>query len=96
MAHQINTYMVIRVYNGQTTQNSQLVWRERDGVRHLEPEHGWVNPATISAYYKRLIPRDREALIELLRVAEIEKVEQELADDHAYELSVLANKPLTE
>jgi hypothetical protein len=88
--------MTVRVFNGQTNTSEPLVWRHRLGVSRLEPESGWVNPSTICEYYKSLIPRDRAALIELLRLAEIEKTEQELADDHAYELARLANKPLTE
>ena len=86
--------MTVRVFNGQEG-NQTLVWRTRNGVRHLEPELGWVNSHTICEYYKGLIPRDRAALLALLAQAEIEKTEQELADDHAYELARLANKPLT-
>ena len=87
--------MTVRVFNGQTNTSEPLVWRTRDGVSRLEPESGWVNPQTISAYYKSLTPRDRRHLIQLLEAAEREKVQQEDADDHAYELSRLANKPLT-
>jgi hypothetical protein len=86
--------MTVRVYNGQKG-NEQLVWQTRNGVRVLEPESGWVNPSTISAYYKGLMPKDRRALIELLEQAEREKVAEELADDHTYELARLANRPLT-
>ena len=86
--------MTVRVFNGQQP-NSQLVWRVRDGVRVLEPELGWVNPHTICAYYKSLTPKDRRQVIQLLEQAELEKVQQELADDHAYELARLANQPLT-
>jgi hypothetical protein len=87
--------MTVRVFNGQTNTSEPLVWRTRLGVGRLEPESGWVNPQTISAYYMSLIPKDRAALMDLLRLAEIEKTAQELADDHAYELARLANKPLT-
>ena len=87
--------MTVRVFNGQANTNEPLVWRTRLGVSRLEPESGWVNPQTICAYYMTLTPRQREALIQQLAHAEIEKVQQELADDHAYELSRLANKPLT-
>ena len=87
--------MTVRVFNGQTATNEPLVWRTRLGVSSLEPESGWVNPQTIRAYYMTLTPRDRQALIQLLAHAEVDKVQQELADDHAYELSRLANKPLT-
>ena len=73
-----------------------MVWRTRNGVQTLEPELGWVNSQTICDYYKSLMPKDRKALLALLADAELEKVEQELADDHAYELARLANKPLTE
>jgi hypothetical protein len=87
--------MTVRVFNGQANTNEPLVWRTRDGVSRLEPESGWVNPQTICAYYMTLTPKQREALTQQLACAEIEKVQQELADDHAYELSRLANKPLT-
>ena len=87
--------MTVRVFNGQTPTNEPLVWRTRLGVSRLEPESGWVNPQTILAYYMTLTPRDRQALIQLLAHAEVDKVQQELADDDAYELSRLANKPLT-
>ena len=87
--------MTVRVFNGQTNTNEALVWRTRDGVRVLEPESGWVNPQTICAYYMTLTPRQRESLTQQLARAEIEKTAQELADDEAYELSRLANKPLT-
>jgi len=87
--------MTVRVFNGQTNTNEPLVWRTRDGVRVLEPESGWVNPQTICAYYMTLTPKLRQALIQQLACAEIEKTAQELADDEAYELSRLANKPLT-
>ena len=87
--------MTVRVFNGQNPTNEPLVWRTRAGVSSLEPESGWVNPQTILAYYMTLTPRDRQALIQLLAHAEVDKVQQELADDDAYELSRLANKPLT-
>ena len=86
--------MTVRVFNGQN--NSNLVWHNRNGVQTLEPELGWVNSQTICDYYKGLIPRDRKALLALLAEAELEKVAQEDADDLAYELARLANKPLTE
>jgi hypothetical protein len=88
--------MTVRVYNGQTSQNSQLVWRTRDGVRVLEPEHGWVNPQTICDYYKRLIPSARRSLMERLAQAEIEKSQEEDADELAYELTRLGDEPLTD
>jgi hypothetical protein len=91
--------MTIRVYNGQTTTNSQLVWRNRNGVSVLEPELGWVNPTTIKAYYKSLIPRDRRSLVELLALAEIEKSAEEELDDMVYEQAMALNRanqnPLT-
>ena len=87
--------MTVRVFNGQTNTNEPLVWRTRLGVSRLEPESGWVNPQTICAYYMTLTPKQRESLIQQLARAEIEKTAQELADDEAYELSRLANKPLT-
>lgn len=87
--------MTVRVFNGQNTTNEPLVWRTRLGVSRLEPESGWVNPQTILAYYMTLTPKLRQALIQLLAHAEVRKVQQELADDDAYELSRLANKPLT-
>ena len=79
--------MTIRIHNGQTTKNEQLVWRERNGVRVLEPESGWVNPTTICEYYKSLIPKARRELLELLATAEIEKRLQEDSDEEAYEAS---------
>jgi hypothetical protein len=87
--------MTVRVFNGQTDTNEPLVWRTRLGVSRLEPESGWVNPQTISAYYKTLTPRQREVLVQQLAELEIEKTQQEERDDEAYELSRLANKPLT-
>jgi hypothetical protein len=90
--------MTIRVYNGQTTKNEQLVWRERNGVRVLEPESGWVNSQTICDYYKQLTPKDRRSLIARLAEVEIEKTQQELEDEQAYDQAradYLANRPLT-
>jgi len=90
--------MTVRVFNGQQP-NSQLVWRERAGARVLEPELGWVNPATICEYYKGLMPRDRQALIQLLAQAELDKVQQEDSDELAYDQAradyVASQKPLT-
>jgi len=87
--------MTVRVFNGQRNTNEALVWRTRLGVSHLEPESGWVNPQTICAYYMTLTPRQRQALTQQLAHAEAEKTTQEERDDEAYELSRLANKPLT-
>jgi hypothetical protein len=87
--------MTVRVFNGQTNTNEPLVWRTRLGVSRLEPESGWVNPQTICAYYVTLTPKLRQALIQQLAELEIEKTQQEERDDEAYELSRLANKPLT-
>ena len=91
--------MAIRVFNGQTEQNDQLVWHNRNGVRTLEPEQGWVNPQTICAYYKSLIPRDRQSLLALLAQAELEKTAQEDRDELAYDQAradyLATQKPLT-
>ena len=90
---QINTFMTIRVHNGRTT--NDLTWHNRNGVMSLEPPEGWVNPATIRAYFWTLTPKARLELIAFLVKAEADKSAEEDAHDLAYELAQQAQKPLT-